>query len=77
MSSPSKGTISSTATTVAVYNTGGSTWSGTITFPAPSSSFTTKEWISDASVGNSVSNGQVTISVSVPPYDVKVFALEH
>jgi hypothetical protein len=63
-------------TTVSLYNGGGSTWSGTVRFPSPSGSFRTVEWVTDAAVANSHSGGQVSVSASVPPYDVRIYALE-
>jgi hypothetical protein len=63
-------------TTVSLYNGGGSTWTGTVSFPAPSGTFRTTEWVTDAAVPSSVSGGQVTVSASVPPYDVRIYAIE-
>lgn len=62
-------------TTVTILNGSGSTWTGTISFPAPATTYTTREWLGDTAVSSSVSGGQVNVSASVPPYDVRIYAL--
>jgi hypothetical protein len=52
----------------------GAAWTGSLTFNAASG--IVKEWTTDTVVPSTVRNGKVVANVSVPPYDVKVFALE-
>jgi hypothetical protein len=63
-------------TTVTLVNPGGSTWNGTVSFRMPGGAYKTTEWMRDVTVSSSVSNGQVAVSASVPPYDVRVYAIE-
>jgi hypothetical protein len=66
----------SRVTTVTVLNGAGTTWTGTVSFPVPAGSYKTSEWTRDSSVDSTVAGGQVSVSASVPPYDVRVYALE-
>ena len=63
-------------TTVTVFNGDGATWNGTISFPAPPGTYTTTEWTGDTAVSSSVAGGRVNVPASVPPYDVRVYAME-
>jgi hypothetical protein len=66
----------SRATTVALYNGEGTTWSGTLRFPLPEGTVRTTEWRSDAAVPYRIEGGEVVVSASVPPYGVRIYALE-
>ncbi|UXI65867.1 hypothetical protein [Tahibacter amnicola] len=63
-------------TTVALYNGAGSVWSGAVRFPRPTGAFRTVEWRSDASVPHQVDANTLLVPASVPPYGVRIYALE-
>ncbi len=66
----------SRVTAVTLVNGGGTTWTGTVSFPVPASAFQAFEWTSDTPVATTTVGGRVVLSASVPPYDVRVYALE-
>ncbi len=57
-------------------NASGATWSGTLSFNAPSGSYSVREWTADSSVGSTLQNGKVVVNATVPAWDVRVYALE-
>jgi hypothetical protein len=63
-------------TTVTVVNNSGSAWSGQVSFKKPGGSYQASEWIGDAALSTSESNGWVVVNGQVPPYDVRIFALQ-
>jgi hypothetical protein len=63
-------------TTVTVINNSGSSWSGQISFRKPASLYSAREWTSDGALGTSELNGWVIVNAQVPPYDLRVFALQ-
>ena len=54
----------------------GGTWSGTLSFKQPASSYSVAEWTGDSTVGSTLQNGQVLVSATVPPFDVRVYVLD-
>jgi hypothetical protein len=61
---------------VTLVNNSGVTWSGTVTWNSRPASFRITEYITEKAVPHSPSEGAVDISAEVPPYDLRVFALE-
>jgi hypothetical protein len=59
---------------VTIVNTGGNTWNGQVIYTASTGSV--REYTTDAAVASGVQGGRVIVTASVPPYDVRVFALE-
>lgn len=64
-------------TIVTLVNNSGSVWTGTIKLDKPQGAYTVKEWRSDQSLSATESSGKLTISASVPIYEVRVYALEY
>lgn len=64
-------------TIVTIVNNSGAEWNGTIELKKPTGSYTTKEWRSDLAVPNKKSNGKVVITVSVPAYEIRIYAMEY
>ena len=61
-------------TTVTVVNNSGATWQGNVKIKqgAPTQAV---EWLNDQTLSYTMTNGVITIAGTVPPYDVRVFAL--
>jgi hypothetical protein len=62
-------------TIVTIVNNSGNEWNGTIELNKPDGKYTTTEWRSDEPVSNTESNGKVKMVASVPPYEIKIYAL--
>jgi hypothetical protein len=55
----------------------GTTWNGTIAAPIAGTVTAAKEWIGDTNIAYTNVGGVVTLSVSVPAFDVKVYAIDY
>jgi hypothetical protein len=67
-----------TTTVVTLINTdvGGSTWRGRVRFPTTAQAATVADWTSDTQVQSSVADGHVVVDVTVPPFGVRVYAMQ-
>ena len=54
----------------------GAVWNGKIAFRRPSTSYSASEWTEDKQVSTAANGDRVVIDATVPPYDVRVYALE-
>jgi hypothetical protein len=54
----------------------GASWTGTLSFKQPASSYSVAEWTGDSTVGSTLQNGQVLVSATVPPFDVRIYVLD-
>jgi len=61
---------------VTVVNNSGEPWRGDVLVNQLRSSYTVSEWLSDTAVGAGESNGRVRISAEVPPYDLRIYAVQ-
>jgi hypothetical protein len=61
---------------VTVVNNSPATWGGSIVSTSPVSGFDVREYTTDTAVRASKSGMQLTVTVQVPPYDVRVVAVE-
>jgi hypothetical protein len=66
-------------TLVTLVNNGASQWSGSIAVSLPEVPVIqgVKEYVTDAVPGSTSNNGVVSISVSVPPFDLRVIAVQY
>ena len=64
-------------TIVTVVNNSATEWKGTIEMNKPPSAYNTREWRSDQAVANRESSGKVTLSATVPAYEVRIYAMEY
>jgi len=60
-----------------VVNNSATEWKGTIEMNKPPSAYNTREWRSDQAVANRESSGKVTLSATVPAYEVRIYAMEY
>lgn len=67
-------TVGADFTTVTVVNNSGSTWSGIVSMNITDVAKAT-EWLTGATLAPTTAGGVSTVSVSVPAWDVRVFAL--
>jgi hypothetical protein len=59
-----------------IINNSAAPWTGTITAPVPGPVSAVREWIGDRAVTCTRTGARVTVTGSVPAYDVRVFAIE-
>lgn len=66
------------STVVTLINTdvGGATWRGRVRFKTPASDASVQEWRSDSPVPSSVADGDVVVDASVPPFGVRIYAMQ-
>ena len=64
-------------TVILLSNNTGNTWSGELSVKKPSGSYTVQEWTTDTLAASRDKNGQVTITASVPPYDLRIYAITY
>lgn len=64
------------ATIVTVCNNTGQAWEGRIAARKPGPECIVREWLSDATVAHQEAADRVTVPAQVPPYDLRVFAVE-
>jgi hypothetical protein len=64
------------AVIVTVCNNSGQTWEGRIAARKPGQRCRVREWLSDTAVPYRETDGEVAVSVRVPAYDLRVFAVE-
>lgn len=60
-----------------IINNSPTPWHGTITAPASGAISAAREYVADTRVACTRAGGRVTVTGSVPPYDVRVFAIEY
>ncbi|HZP35441.1 MAG TPA: hypothetical protein VFE48_03000 [Methylomirabilota bacterium] len=60
-----------------IINHSADTWHGTITAPITGPVFAVREYVGDTAVACTRAGGRVTVPAHVPPYDVRVFAVEY
>ncbi|MCW2546242.1 MAG: hypothetical protein JWN96_702 [Mycobacterium sp.] len=67
-----------TSTVVTLINTdvGGSTWRGRLLFRTDAASASVQEWTKDTPVESSVAAGNVVVDATVPPFGVRVYAMQ-
>jgi hypothetical protein len=67
-----------TSTVVTLINTdvGGSAWHGRLRFRTNARSASVLEWKQDTPVASSVAAGEVVVDATVPPYGVRVYAMQ-
>jgi len=61
---------------VTVVNNSGDTWHGSVVFPRPTGSYRAVEWVADEVVSHDETSREAVAAVSIPPYDLKIIALE-
>ena len=61
---------------VTVVNNSGTPWRGDVLVNKLRSSYTASEWLSDTAVRAGGSDGRVHIGAEVPPYDLRIYAVQ-
>lgn len=62
---------------ITIINNSGSAWSGVITANIPGAVTAVREYTADTTAGCARAGAGVTVTGRVPPYDVRVFAIEY
>ncbi len=63
--------------TITLINNSGTTWSGTVSASISGRGVAVKEYLSDTVVSFGLNGSTVTISGQVPPFDIRVYAIEY
>jgi hypothetical protein len=64
-------------TVVTIVNNSGTVWNGSIKLDKPAGAYEVNEWRSDQAVSSSEVDDKLTISPSVPAYDIRIYATEY
>lgn len=65
-------------TVVTMVNNHGTEWQGTVLLEKPRKAYQTTEWLleADRTVPHQEQGGKVSIPLSIPPYDLRIIALD-